>query len=38
MEDEQSTDTDAIRFYGTKDTYDCFSNFARYPCTLYRMQ
>jgi ribA/ribD-fused uncharacterized protein len=34
MGEEQSTESDAIRFYGTKDTYGCCSNFARYPFTL----
>ena len=34
MGEEQSIETDVIRFYGTKDAYGCFSNFARYPFTL----
>ena len=27
-------DGDVIMFYGTRDAYGCFSNFARYPITL----
>lgn len=34
MGEAPSTETDAIRFYSTKDTYGCFSNFAQYPFTL----
>src|SRR5260370_4809853 len=34
MGEAQLTETDAIRFYSTKDTYGCFSNFAQYPFTF----
>src|SRR5258708_25699679 len=34
MGEAQLTETDAIRFESTKDTYGCFSNCAQYPFTF----